>query len=178
MFMVLTRSQTTKTDQRELENMEYSSDHESERSVPEVLSRDQMTEFENGEILGRRNNSEQNSVEQRFLEMNKQISDLTSLVLALTEKISSSNREGNEPNTVLIIHEARSDKILSRVLRRLRRNIMQRPFCFNRNKDSYRVLTLAVLLGYGNPKPVTSTHENSTQKNPHNLARRIQLVHR
>ena len=51
MFMVLTRFQTTKTDQRELKNMEYSSDDESERSVPEVLSRDQMTEFKNAVIL-------------------------------------------------------------------------------------------------------------------------------
>ena len=41
--------------------------------------------------------------------MNRQISELTNLVLALTEKISSSNREGNELNTVSNSHEARSD---------------------------------------------------------------------
>ena len=41
--------------------------------------------------------------------MNKQISDLTNLVLALTEKIPSSNREGNELNTVSIGHETRSN---------------------------------------------------------------------
>ena len=89
--------------------MEYSSDNESECSVPEVLSRDQMTEFENGEILDRRNNSEQSSVEQRFLEMNKQISDLTSHVLALTEKISSTNNGKNELQSVSNSHETRSD---------------------------------------------------------------------
>ena len=43
--------------------------------------------------------------------MNRQISELTNLVLALTEKISSSNREGNELNTVSNIHEARSDRL-------------------------------------------------------------------
>ena len=41
--------------------------------------------------------------------MNRQINELTNLVLALTEKISSSNREGNELNTVSIGYETRSD---------------------------------------------------------------------
>ena len=40
------------------------------------------------------------TVNQRFFDMNRQIIKLTNLVLALTEKISSSNREGNELNTV------------------------------------------------------------------------------
>ena len=71
------------------------SDNESECSVLEVLSRDQMTVFENGDLLDRRVNIRQNSADRRFLEMNRQIGDLTSLGLALTEKMSSTNREGN-----------------------------------------------------------------------------------
>ena len=41
--------------------------------------------------------------------MNKQITELTNLVLVLTEQISSSNREGNDVNTVSIGHETRFD---------------------------------------------------------------------
>ena len=81
------------------------SDTESEGSVPEVSTRDQMKEFDDGNLLHSRNETERLTVNQRFSEMNKQITELTNLVLGLTEKISSSNREGND-----IGHETRSDK--------------------------------------------------------------------
>ena len=74
-----------------------------------------MNEFDNGNLLDYRNESERHTVNQRFNEMNKQITELTNLVLASTEKISSndkissSNREGNDLNTVSIGHETRSD---------------------------------------------------------------------
>ena len=97
--MVLTRSQATKADQRELESMEYPSDNESERSVPEVLSRDQIDELDDGNLIRTDYNLEQRSIDQRFSDMNKQISDLTGLVLALTEKLSSNVREGNNKST-------------------------------------------------------------------------------
>ena len=80
------------------------SDTESEGSVPEVLTREQMSEFDNGNLLDCSGESERRAVNQRFTEMTRQISELTNLVLALTEKISSnekpssSNREGNVPN--------------------------------------------------------------------------------
>ena len=89
--------------------MEYSSDNESECSIPEVLTREQIIEFNNGDVLNYQNNSARDSVNQRFSDMNRQINELTNLVLALTEKISSSNREGNELNTVSGSHEARTD---------------------------------------------------------------------
>ena len=111
--MVLTRSQTTKTDQRELENMEYSSDNKSECSIPEVLTREQKIGFNDGDVLNYQNNCGRDSVNQRFSDMNKQINELTNLVLALTENISSNNREGNVLNTVSNNHEARSDSAIS-----------------------------------------------------------------
>ena len=80
------------------------SDVESESSIPEVLTREQMNEIDNGNLLDYGNETERQSVNQRFSGMNKQISDLTNLVLALTEKVSSnektssSNREGNVLN--------------------------------------------------------------------------------
>ena len=93
--MVKTRSQNKRTETASTTRMEGYSDNESECSLLEVLSRDQMNDFDNGDLLGRRIDFEQNMVDRTLLEMNRQISDLTSLVLALTAKISSTNREGN-----------------------------------------------------------------------------------
>ena len=93
------------------------SDTESESSVPEVLTREQINEFDNGNLLDFSGESERQAVNQRFTEMNRQISELTNLVLALTEKISSNeksssnDREGNAPNiTTSNELDARSDR--------------------------------------------------------------------
>ena len=42
--------------------------------------------------------------------MNRQINELTGLVLALTEKLSSIHGKGNDQNTVIDKTSARSDK--------------------------------------------------------------------
>ena len=91
--------------------IEQNSDNESEYSFPNTLSRNQMNEFENGDIINVRHNSNLSSVDQRFLEMNRQISDLTSIVLALTEKISSSTTEYSGLNTVTNTNVTRSDMV-------------------------------------------------------------------
>ena len=67
--------------------MDENSDNESEGSITEFIFRDQIDEFDNGDLLDRRVNSEQNSVDRRFLEMKKQNSDLTTLVLALVRSL-------------------------------------------------------------------------------------------
>ena len=107
--MVNTRSQLARNNSVNMKGMAENSDIESENNLPEILTRDQINEFDNGDLFNYRNTCELNIVNQRFSEMNKQITELTNLVLVLTEKISSSNREGNELNTVSIGHEARSD---------------------------------------------------------------------
>ena len=84
------------------------SDAESEDSVSDVLTREQINEFDNGDLLYNRNEIERHTVNQRFSEMNRQSPELTNLVLVLIEKSSSRNREGNELNTVSIGHETRS----------------------------------------------------------------------
>ena len=94
-----------------MDGIDRYSDTGSESSIPEVLTRDQIREFDDGNLLHSRNGPEQLSVNQRFSEMNKQITELTNLVLMLPEKISSSNREGNDLNTVSIGHETRSDMV-------------------------------------------------------------------
>ena len=48
-------------------------------------------------------------IDQRFYEMNRQIGDLTDLVLALIQQISSNPREGNRLNTVCTGTNSRSD---------------------------------------------------------------------
>ena len=83
----------------------------------EVLTREQMNDFDNGNLLNYGNETERRSVNQRFTEKNKQISELTNLVLALTEKISSNettssrNREGNVLNTTSTENGTRSDMV-------------------------------------------------------------------
>ena len=55
--MVVTRSQSYRTNSIEFETM---SDSESDHSVPEVLSRDKMIEFDNGDVLNRDKNFDRN----------------------------------------------------------------------------------------------------------------------
>ena len=117
--MVNTRSQVAENQRTHMCRPDRHSDTESESSVPEVLTREQINEFDNGNLLGFSGESERQAVNQRFTEMNRQISELTNLVLALTEKISSNeksssnDREGNAPNiTTSNELDARSDNYL------------------------------------------------------------------
>ena len=59
--------------------------------------------------MNRQNIAERNPIDQRFYEMNRQIGEMTDLVLALTQQISSNQREGNELNTVTTNANSRSD---------------------------------------------------------------------
>ena len=86
------------------------SDAEYEDSVPDILTREQMNEFDDGNLLSYRNEAERRTVDSRFTEMNRHINELTALVFALTEKLSSSNREGNFLNTISDESDPRSDK--------------------------------------------------------------------
>ena len=97
------------------------SDNESDASFPEVLTREQMTDFDSNDILNRQNIAERNPFDQRFYEMNRQITELTNLVLALAQQISSNQREGNELNTVTTNANSRSDKKQHVIIPQLRR---------------------------------------------------------
>ena len=72
--MINTRCQTAENHQTSVYGSERYSDAERESSVPEVLTREQMNEFDSGNLLDYRNESEHHTVNQRFNEMNKQIS--------------------------------------------------------------------------------------------------------
>ena len=55
------------------------SDNESEQSLPEVLSSAQMAEFDEGDLLNRNRDFENDNNERRFSEMSRQISELLTL---------------------------------------------------------------------------------------------------
>ena len=98
------------------------SDSESECSIPDLLTRDQIDELDSENLIHSGQHSDQMTIDQRFSSMNRQINELTGLVLALTEKLSSSHGEGNDQNAVISKTSARSDnsrecQILSRVSR-------------------------------------------------------------
>ena len=85
------------------------SDTESECSIPDLLTRDQIDEVDNENLIHSEQLSDQMTIDQRFSNMNRQIIQLTGLVLALTEKLSSNHGEGNDQNTVVDKTKARSD---------------------------------------------------------------------
>ena len=107
--MINTKSQLARNNSVDMCGMERHSDAESESSLPEILARNQINLFNNGDLLNYWNDTERHILNQRFSERNKQINELTNLVLASTEKISSSVREGNDLKTVFYRHETRSD---------------------------------------------------------------------
>ena len=109
--MVTTRSQSNRDKQVETQNMDRSSDSESYASFPDVLSRDQIENLDSEDVLTRHHGDHNNSVDQRFNELNRQIGDLTSIVLTLTNQIASINGEGNRPNIATTSANSRSDMV-------------------------------------------------------------------
>ena len=107
--MVYTRSRTVKNTSSGMDGNDRYSDNESECSVPEVFSRDQIADLDSINLISTERPSEQRTIDQRFIEMNRQINDLTGLVLALTEKITSNVGEGNGINSVSDKNGTRSD---------------------------------------------------------------------
>ena len=80
------------------------------KSVPDVLTREQMNEFDNRDLLDLRKEIERRTVNQRFSELNKQTLELTNLVLVLTEKISSSKRELRSVAGFVVFHHISTSK--------------------------------------------------------------------
>ena len=107
--MVITRSQAFRNNSLEPGTM---SDNESEISVPDVLSRVQMIEFDEGNLLNRNDSVEHNNIERRFSDMSRQIGELTNIVLSLTERLSSNTRERNGLNTLSSDPNGRSDTFM------------------------------------------------------------------
>ena len=110
--MVTTRSQSNRISEVDNSAMDRSSDNESEASFPDILSRDQMTELDTDDLLNRQRNTDGYSIDQRFNAINRQIGDLTNIVLTLTQQFSSNNREENRLNVATTSANSRSDSYL------------------------------------------------------------------
>ena len=107
--MVTTRSQNNQNRQTENGIMDRSSDSENETSFPDVLSRDQIADLDSEDVLTRRQNNNNYDIDHRFNEINRQIGDLTDIVLSLTNQLASVNGEGNRLNAVTTNTNSRSD---------------------------------------------------------------------
>ena len=114
--MVITRSQSSRNRQIDTENMDRTSDNESETSFPELLSREQMVDLDSDDVLTRRQNSSNYDIDRRFNEINRQIGDLTNIVLTLTNQFASVNGEGNRLNPVTTSTDSRSDTNCSGIM--------------------------------------------------------------
>ena len=105
--MVVTRSQTFRNNLSESRKM---SDNESEASFPDIRTREPTTDSDNDDLLNRQHSNERNVIDQWFSELNRQIRELTNLVLAVTQQISSNPREGNGLNVATTSANSRSDR--------------------------------------------------------------------
>ena len=103
--MGVTTSQSKRDRQLVTFNM---SDNESENSFSDLLSRYRMVEFDNGDLLNQGQSCNRNQLEHKFNDMNRQIGDLPSIVLALPEAISSNIREKNGMNSITTESNSRS----------------------------------------------------------------------
>ena len=83
--MVLTRSQTSINNQLESENMEYFSDNDSDTSFPERDPRGATNNIERANLLDIERDHERIRFDQKFIEMNNQIREITSVVKALAD---------------------------------------------------------------------------------------------
>ena len=108
------------------------SDTESECSIPDLLTRDQIDELDNENLIHSEQHPDKMTIDQRFSSMNRQINELTGLVLALTEKLSSNHGEGNDQNAVTDKTSERSDNpIPGKSLYKVTKNPTRKP------KDDY-----------------------------------------
>ena len=96
--MVSTRAPTSRSKHPETTDMDYISDNESEPSFPEYNSSSASNNVERANLLDFERNHERIRNDQRFIEKNNQIRDLTSNVKALANQINSAN-PNNERNT-------------------------------------------------------------------------------
>ena len=110
--MVTTRSQSNRNRELNTETMDRSSDNESESSFPDVLFRDQIADLDADDLLHRQQSNDNLSIDRRFNEINRQIGDLTNIVLTLTNQFASVNGEGNRLNTATASANSRSDTCL------------------------------------------------------------------
>ena len=94
--MVITRSRTLERNQAE--QVETFSDNGSNTNFSDLCSRNHLCEPNEETVQAHERDCERISMEQRLMDMNHQILELTSMVRALAEKNAFSNREESAQN--------------------------------------------------------------------------------
>ena len=96
--MVLTRSQISKSNPTETIEIDYKSDNDSEASFPDCNARGASNNIDRANLLDLEGDHETIRNDQRFIEMNNQIRESTTIVKSLANQITSVN-SSNERNT-------------------------------------------------------------------------------
>ena len=91
--MIITRAQSASNNQANKTKTNNYSDNESDISLPGFESQNVIVRTDNGRMAECGRDHERVRIEQRFNDMNRLIGELTTLVLNLTEKLSSGIRE-------------------------------------------------------------------------------------
>ena len=112
--MVNTRSQINREIPSEQSVADGFVDDEDNTSVADHYSRSYFNEKDEETMRSQETDHETFRIEQRFLEINQQISELTSVVRALTEKVTNS-REENIQNVHNFGTSMRSDSTKNRL---------------------------------------------------------------
>ena len=108
-----TRSQILRANRVEQTGEDEYSDNEDIISVADHYSGSYFNDHDDEAVRSLERDHERFSIEQRFMEMNQQIGELTSMVRALTEKVANS-REESDPNVRYFRTLPRSDSIDTR----------------------------------------------------------------
>ena len=106
--MVTTRSQSNRDNRIERTEMDTFSDDDDNISVADLYSRN-LQENNEEAMHSQERYHERHRIKPKFLDMNRQIGELTSMVRARTEKISN-GREENGQNVRNIEMSLRSDR--------------------------------------------------------------------
>ena len=106
--MISTRSQTLR--ENRIEQSEYNrlSDNDDNVSIPDHYRESYFDENDGETMRSMERDHERLRIEQRFIDMNRQIGELISSVRALTQKISTS-KEGNHQVVLSSETSTRSD---------------------------------------------------------------------
>ena len=113
--MVNTRSRYNRKSRIEQPEIDRHSDEDDDMSVADHYIENNFNDDIENDVRSIEKDHEKHRIEQRFLEMNRQIGELTSIVRALTDKITNS-REDNGRDVLSPETSTRSDSEVLQVV--------------------------------------------------------------
>ena len=113
--MVNTRSGYNRENRIEQSGIDRNFDEDDNMSVADHYTEDHFNNDIESDVRSIERDHEKHRIEQRFLEMNRQIGELTSIVRALTDKLANS-REENDRDVLNLEASTRSDSFRPRII--------------------------------------------------------------